>query len=264
MRAFIEFPPDVWPEARPLRLGAGNIGIVMSHGFTGTVASVAPWARGLAEPSAGWPGARVVAPRLPGHGTSWRDLARTRWWDWYGAVEDAYLGLAADCSSVFVAGLSMGGALALRLASIHTVDGVLLVNPAVASRDRRIPVAARLRHVLPPQRGISSDIADPAQSEPGYERFSVKSLGTMDDLWRETRPRLPLVSAPTLLLRSAQDHVVDDLSGELIRAAVPRVEEMVLSRSYHVATMDVDRQRIIDASRSFILGIVAAGPGAAN
>ncbi|AQP44042.1 alpha/beta hydrolase [Tessaracoccus flavus] len=264
MRVFPAPSPTVWPEARPLRLGDGDTGIVISHGFTGSVASVAPWARGLAEPSGEWPGARVVAPRLPGHGTSWQDLARTRWWDWYGAVEDAYLGLAAECSAVFVAGLSMGGALALRLASLHPVDGVLLVNPAVASRDRRIPVAARLRNVLPPQRGISSDIADPAQREPGYPRFSVKSLGTMDDLWRDTRPRLPRVSAPTLLLRSAQDHVVDDLSGELIRAAVPRVEERVLTRSYHVATMDYDRQRIIDESRRFILDIGAAGPRGAS
>ena len=68
----------VWPEARPLRLGDGPVGVVVSHGFTGSVQSIAPWARALAEPAPGWPGARVVAPRLPGHGTHWRDLARTR------------------------------------------------------------------------------------------------------------------------------------------------------------------------------------------
>ena len=93
MAALFRSPvPSVWPEARPLSIGAGDVGVVMSHGFTGSVQSIAPWAHGLATPEGDWPGVRVVAPRLPGHGTAWSDLARTRWWDWFAAVEDAYLG----------------------------------------------------------------------------------------------------------------------------------------------------------------------------
>ncbi|HJE51848.1 MAG TPA: esterase, partial [Tessaracoccus flavescens] len=65
----------VAPTARPYRGGTGSIGVVMSHGFTGSVQSILPWAQALAQPADGWDGARVVAPRLPGHGTSWRDLA---------------------------------------------------------------------------------------------------------------------------------------------------------------------------------------------
>ena len=152
------------------------MGIVVSHGFTGSVQSIAPWVRGLADADGEWPGVRAVAPRLPGHGTRWQDLARTRWWDWYGAIEDAYLQLRQVCDTVFVGGLSMGGALATLLASRHEVDGVLLVNPAIASRDRRIALAAKVRHVVPPQKGIASDIADPTASELGYDRFSVKEI----------------------------------------------------------------------------------------
>lgn len=153
----------VWPEARPLRLGDGPVGVVVSHGFTGSVQSIAPWARALAEPAPGWPGARVVAPRLPGHGTHWRDLARTRWWDWYGAVEDAYHELDAHCDRVFVAGLSMGGALALRLSERERVAGTLLVNPAIATRDKRVPPAALLHRLLPSQEGVANDIALPGR-----------------------------------------------------------------------------------------------------
>ena len=244
--------PTVWPEARPLRLGDGDIGVVVSHGFTGSVQSIAPWARGLAEPGPGWEGASVIAPRLPGHGTSWQDLARTRWWDWYGAVEDAYLQLSGRCRQVFVAGLSMGGALALRLAERHDVAGVLLVNPAIATRDRRVPVAARLRAVLPPQRGIASDIADPAGVERGYDRFSVSSLGTMTDLWRETRKGLGRIDAPLLLFRSPQDHVVDDLSADLLMKSVRDVTLIALERSYHVATLDHDAALIVEQSRRFV------------
>ena len=44
-------------------------------------------------------------PRLPGHGTSWRELEITDGRDWYAAAERAFLDLRALCSSVFVAGV---------------------------------------------------------------------------------------------------------------------------------------------------------------
>lgn len=244
--------PGIWPQARPLRLGSGKVGIVMSHGFTGSVQSIRPWAEVLAAPGDGYAGARVVAPRLPGHGTSWQDLARTRWWDWYGAVEDAYLELSAQCERVFVAGLSMGGALALLLAQRHTPAGVLLVNPAIASRDRRIPVASLLRRVLPPQAGIASDIARAGVEELGYPRFSVTSLATMADLWKVTRRGLGAVHAPVLLLRSPQDHVVDGATEKLLVKRLPGLERVSLPRSFHVATLDHDADLIAEASRSFV------------
>ena len=239
--------PAVWPEARPLALGDGPVGVVVSHGFTGSVQSIAPLARGLADG-----GLKVVAPRLPGHGTDWHDLARTRWWDWYGAIEDAYLGLREGCEQVFVAGLSMGGALALRLAERHDVDGLVLVNPAIATRDRRVPIATRIHRILPSQPGIASDIADPSQKERGYPRFSVTSLKTMTDLWRETRDELGRIDCPTLLFRSHQDHVVDDLTAKILKAKLPRLETIELERSYHVATLDHDRDLIVREALRFI------------
>jgi carboxylesterase len=234
----------VWPEARPLRLGDGRVGVVMSHGFTGSVQSIAPWARALAEPAPGRPGVRVVAPRLPGHGTHWHDLARTRWWDWYGAVEDAYHELDAQCDRVFVAGLSMGGALALRLAERERVAGVLLVNPAIATRDRRVPPAALLHRVMPSQVGVATEL--------GYPRFSVTSLATMTALWRDVRRNLGRLSAPVLLMRSAVDHVVDDLTAQILRRKVSDLRFVELPNSYHVATLDNDAPLIIAESQRFI------------
>lgn len=248
-------PSPIWPEARPLRLGDGDTAVVMSHGFTGSVASIRPWAEALAKADDVWDGVRVVAPRLPGHGTTWRDLARTRWWDWYGAVEDAYLELAGQCSRVFAAGLSMGGALALHLAAQHNVAGVLLVNPAIASNDWRIPVASRLRWVLPSQAGIASDIALPDVVEPGYPRFSVRSLGTMTDLWREVRRGLRRIDVPVLLMRSPQDHVVDGRTADILRRELRDVRYASLGRSYHVATLDRDADVIVAESRRFISSV---------
>ena len=247
----------VRPEARPIRAGRGSVGVVMSHGFTGTVASIRTWAKGLAQPDGDWPGVRVVAPRLPGHGTHWRDLERTRWWDWYNALEDAYLELSEECSTVFVAGLSMGGALALRLAGLQPVRGVLLVNPSVASRDWRIPIGSVLHRFVPPQKGIASDIALPGVEEPGYSHFSATSVKTLRDLWIDTQAKLPRISSRVLLMTSTVDHVVDGSGREIIRKKVLHVEDVELTRSYHVATMDHDAGKIIAESRRFITERVA-------
>ena len=86
----------------------------MSHGFTGSPYSMKPWARHLAEH-----GYAVEVPLLPGHGTTWQEMNRTRWEDWYAEVTRAFDKLAAENDVVVAAGLSMGGALVLRLAADH-------------------------------------------------------------------------------------------------------------------------------------------------
>ena len=73
-----------------------------------------PWAEYLAGQ-----GYAVSAPRLPGHGTTWQEMNKTTWADWRGEVEQAYEALANQVDHVFVCGLSMGGALALRFAADH-------------------------------------------------------------------------------------------------------------------------------------------------
>jgi len=114
-------------DAEPFCVDGGDVGVVVSHGFTGTPASMRPWAEHLA--AAGY---SVRLPLLPGHGTTWRDTNRSRWPQWYGAIEDAYTELRARCRVVVAVGLSMGGTLVTRLAEQHPdgVAGLVLVNPA--------------------------------------------------------------------------------------------------------------------------------------
>src|SRR5262249_38255640 len=76
-------------------------------------------------------GVTVIAPRLPGHGTSWQDLETTSWHDWEREAEAALLDLAGRCTTVVAAGLSMGASLTLHLAARHPdrVAGVVAINP---------------------------------------------------------------------------------------------------------------------------------------
>ena len=83
------------------------MGVLLCHGFTGSPQTLRPWADYLAAH-----GFTVRLPRLPGHGTTWQDLARTGWQDWYGEVDRAFAALARRCEQTFVFGLSMGGRMA--------------------------------------------------------------------------------------------------------------------------------------------------------
>src|SRR4051794_23191274 len=92
------------PDAQPFAADRGPVGIVLCHGFTGSPASLLAWAQHLAEH-----GITVRLPLLPGHGMTWREANRSRWPQWYGAVEEAFSELSGRCERVFAGGLSMGG-----------------------------------------------------------------------------------------------------------------------------------------------------------
>lgn len=237
-----------WPEAQTLRIGDGDVGVVVSHGFTGSVQSVAGWATAIAADTP----AKVIAPRLSGHGTRWDHMHDVVWTQWLEDVDAAYRELSQTCSQVFVAGLSMGGALALRLAQTRDVAGVLLVNPGISSRNPLLELSGLLQHVVKKQPGIASDIAKPGVEESGYKLVSVPAVWTMTRLWARVRADLGKVSAPVLLFRSDVDHVVDDSSHRRILAELPHTRLVPLHDSFHVATLDHDAPLIERESVEFI------------
>jgi carboxylesterase len=242
----------IMPGAEPFEAAGGPIGVVLSHGFTGTPQSLRPWAEHLAAA-----GFAVALPRLPGHGTRWQDLNDTRWPDWYGELERAFDQLRSHCTEVFAAGLSMGGTLVLRLAEQRGADvaGLVLVNPSLATERWDVKVALPvLQRFVPSLKGIASDIKKPGSTELAYDRTPLRALHSLSALWRLTRADLGRVTAPVLTYRSSTDHVVEPLSGRLLAAGCPAgaVEERVLADSYHVATLDNDAPAIFAGSVEWI------------
>lgn len=260
----------VMPGAEPFHAEGGPSGVLLCHGFTGTPQSMRPWAEYLAAA-----GHTVALPRLPGHGTRWQDMQSVRWGDWYHEVDQAFGQLRSRCGEVFVCGLSMGGALALRLAENHPDDvaALVLVNPAVHSYRKDLALLPVLSKLIASRPGIGSDISAPSAAETGYSRTPLRGAHEMTKLWRVVRADLARVTAPTLLFRSRVDHVVDGRSSAVIQAGVrgAPVEERILERSFHVATLDHDAPVIFAESAEWMrqhsrldqIGPVAA-PGASQ
>ncbi len=229
----------------------GRIGVLLSHGFTGSPASMKPWGEYLAAQ-----GYAVSVPRLPGHGTTWKEMNKTTWADWSEEIEQAFEALSNQVDHVFVCGLSMGGGLALRLAADHPdrVAGLVLVNPAVGSDRKDVKLLPVLKHVIVSMPGIANDIKKPGVQEHGYTKTPLRAADSMFKGYKALRGELGRITCPVLLFRSAEDHVVDQSSARIILAAVGSADarEEILENSYHVATLDNDAERIFEDSTAFI------------
>jgi carboxylesterase len=250
----VSIAPEAEPfyaDAVPNQTDGQRVGVLLSQGFTGSPASMAPWGRHLAAE-----GFAVAVPRLPGHGTTWQDLNRTGWSDWYGEVERAFEKLRANCDQVVVGGLSMGGALVLQLAADRgrEVAGVMLVNAAVNIERKDVLALPVLKWLIPAFPAIANDVKKPGVDEHGYNRTPLKATASMLRGWKSLRDDLPKVTQPLLVFRSTVDHVVDPSSARIISSTVSSrdVTERVLGNSYHVATLDNDAPTIFEESIDFI------------
>ncbi|GAA2799743.1 alpha/beta hydrolase [Saccharopolyspora taberi] len=229
--------------------GSEDIGVLLCHGFTSSPQSMRGWGEHLAAE-----GFTVRCPRLPGHGTRWQELNKTRWPDWYGAVERELASLRGRCRSVFVFGQSMGGTLALRLAQLHgDIAGLVLVNPSVTTVRPPAALLPLAGHLVPSVAGIPGDIAKPGVRELAYDRLPLHATASLRGLWRTVRAELGKVRQPLLLFRSAVDHIVEPVNATIVLDGVsgPDVTEVVLPDSFHVATLDNDAPTVFAGSVEF-------------
>ena len=239
------------PGAEPWSAEGGPAGALCLHGFTGNPSSM----RGVAEAFAA-AGFAVELPRLPGHGTTVEDMKATRWADWTAEVEAAYQRLAARTDKVVVSGLSMGGSLTLWAALQHPeVAGLVCINPATKPQPAELMemlhgMVNEGTDVMP---GIGADIADPDATESAYAQTPLLPLiSLVEDGLASQCERYGEITCPLLLLTSPQDHVVEPSNGDFLAETFGGpVERISLDRSYHVATLDYDKDVIFEAAVAF-------------
>lgn len=235
---------------QPFSHDGGTVGVVLCHGFTGSPASMRPWAEFLARH-----GYSVRLPLLPGHGTTWQEMNRTTWQQWFEAQADAYQELRARCDHVFVFGLSMGGTITLRLAQhFDDVAGIVLVNASVHTDDPRAKFARVLQYVLPSLPGVGNDIKKPGVDEYCYERLPIRAFVQLQDFWKNVSQDITKVSQPALIFSSADDHIVEPSNARWIAENITSTDKtfVTLHDSYHVATLDYDADEIFRISLQFL------------
>lgn len=234
--------------------GSGNnakIGVLLIHGFTGSPASMRPWAKYLHGL-----GYSVRVPLLPGHGTKPENLNNIQWQEWPEKVEYELNELLKTCEKVFIAGLSMGGGTSLYVAShrSHDLAGIILVNPMIHVAFVGPEVAYFLSRFQKLRKSVGDDIKMKGVTEWGYDALPTRGIVQLLRMLKITRRKLSEVTAPLQLFHSVDDHTLPVSNTEIIMAKIGSTEKqrIELTNSFHVATLDFDAQIIFENSRIFI------------
>ena len=229
----------------------GKIGIIFVHGFTGSPASMRPWAHFFLDR-----GYTVSVPQLPGHGTHWENLNKVSWSEWPAKVMEELAWLRSRCSSVFIFGLSMGGCTTLNVAEREQVDGLVLVNPMSHIPGNQIkfaPLIALFKKGMP---SVGDDIKKPGVTEWGYDVLPTRGVLQLQKMLLATRANLKNATAPLLIFHSADDHVLPVSNTNIIVSEIgtpiDEITRVELTNSYHVATLDYDAEIIFKRSLAFV------------
>ena len=241
------------PGAEPVSIKGNKTGFLFIHGFTGASYEGREMAHWLHDRE----GLTVSVPLLPGHGSKPEDLKGINWIDWYLHARNKFLELKESCDRIFVCGQSMGGAIALQIASHHSVSGVITLAGAAFLKDWRLKLLPFARYIIPYQhKSKGPDIRNKEIKGrvASYHKYPVKSIDQFLALLEHTRGDLPEVIAPALLIHARMDRTVHISNLKYIYDHISsRQKEMiVLEKSYHVISIDIEKEIVFNNILSFI------------
>jgi len=244
------------PNSAGFTLPGGKIGVLVIHGFTSTPISIAPWAKFLNNA-----GYTVIAPLLPGHGTTWQQMNQTTWQQWYEEVEKSFLQLKQSCDRVFIAGFSMGATLALRLCQIRgsEVEGLIVLNPSVHDRRWFMKLLPVLKFLIGSVAKGPTDVAAPNPPLHSYDRTPLKALDSLRKLWQLVERDLYLIDLPIMVAYSVNDHAVDPQNSMTVIDNVFSVDirEVAFENSFHNVALDFDVEQLNIESKIFIEDVLS-------
>jgi carboxylesterase len=204
----------------------------------------------------------VHAPLLPGHGRSPHAFASATAAEYHDAARRALAELSASHAWIGVVGLSMGGALAAKIATESSdVRVLVLLAPyMIVPRDVRVirkaswlwsPAAPYLRG-----RGEAS-VHDPVaqNASRAYGSFSAGALDALDATAVAGHRALPELTMPMLVINSEQDNRIPRaLAQETLDAIKAPVERHWLKGCGHVITVDYCKDAVAELVLAFLAG----------
>ncbi len=254
-----------WLDPKPFYFRGGPVGCLLIHGFTGSPPEMRPLGEYLARQ-----GLTVSAPLLAGHGTDYRDLAKTTWRDWYASAEEALVRLRAECAQVFVGGLSLGSLLTLCLAARYpTIAGAILYAPALIARDWRMKFVRPFRHIMRWNRKEEpqdSDLTDPEAHKMlwSYDVIPGESAYQVSLIQKEARRLLPSITVPVLIFQSSRDASIRTDCGQIVHDEIGSADKtlIVLHNSGHCLTVDSEREFVWQTTHEWIVARSGASASA--
>jgi carboxylesterase len=228
--------------------GKGNgKSVLLIHGYTGSPHDMRYLGERLQKQ-----GYLVSIPRLPGHGTCLDDFLETGAEEWLRRSVDSWLELETFDRPQYLAGLSMGGILAVILASSFRPERLVLAAPALMTSNPVLSLTPLLKFFV--KKRHKSEVEryeDPDLDYLSREYWSVTTPSSAAELYRLQRlgrKLLSRVSAPTLTIVSENDHSVPAAVGAYIQSGISseKKEVLTLKESPHVVVNDCEKETVAD------------------
>ncbi len=268
-------PEKCGVEIADLMFEGGPDGVLLIHRLGGTPAEFSFIAEGLANT-----GQTVSCPLLYGHGGSRALLGATTWEHWYGTVEKAHDHLSQHCRSILVGGLGVGALLALKLAAEKrsAVDGVALFSPTIWPNGWAMPwysnalrmlgskqLANLIRFDERPPYGIKDENlrrsmfeAQTQDSRPSDDILGRVGGALLEVKWlaRDVLPKLAAVTQPCLIFHPRHDDRSRLSVSQMLQKRLGGIVDLiVLEDSYHLVTLDRQRELVLDRLQTFASGL---------
>jgi len=255
----------------------GEDAVLLIHGLTGTPAEMRPIAKRLAKQ-----GFSIMCPALAGHCRDAGDLRKSKWQDWYNSMADAFDALKAKHRRVFVAGLSIGALLAIKIAAEkgEAVAGLGLMsstffydgwNMPRLKRKFLLPVVLHspLRYFLhwneTPPYGIKCERTRAmvhavlenrdaqATEKVGIFRTSGVTIHESNRFIKVAKAALPHVKSPALIVHSTEDDTASLKNAHFVakKLGTRQIETYFVDDTYHVVTLDKRRDDIAKRMAEF-------------
>lgn len=228
--------------------------IVCLHGFCATPYEIKPVAKAL-----GNAGFHVVGPAIPGHAIAPEEkgleiLSKLTYEGWIEAIEAIVEDLSARYDKIFLYGQSMGGALALAVATSKKVAGVAVTGAAIRLQ--------MLAHVFGPilsifNKNFKRSALPGSPPNVTYDHRPSKAIYQLILLGKHVRRHLHEIECPILVVHSAIDDTVPIKVPDIIKKKATRADVKIkwFNESSHVYTLDLSAGAIIGCIKAFFLGI---------
>jgi carboxylesterase len=226
-----------------------QIGFLLIHGFTGTHYEMIPLQEFLEKK-----GFTVSNITLPGHETTEEDLITKKWTEFVEYSQIELDQLKDKCEKVFVAGLSMGGAITLLLgARNQDLAGIITLAAVYRPPDWRmhLMVIPFVHKIYPKHRNKESGWEDleALTTHRSYDYYPIKSVAELYKLLHEVKKQVENIQIPILIISAKKDLSVPQKHAKLIYKKVNSKdkERVLIEKGGHVIPKDAGRHQMLEA-----------------
>ena len=239
------------PQAQPFGFPSGDHAVLLIHGFTGSPAHMRLIGEGLREN-----GFAARGILLPGHGKSPEAMRSATWQDWFQACREAAVEMRERYRYLTVAGLSMGGCLALMLAEQMDLEACVTIAAPMKTKAkfRSLAPVAALVHPMVHKRADGSRDSLIVEYDIGYDSYPLSSVAHLSAIMSRARQNLSLIHCPVLVVQSHSDKTVTPDSPEIILNGVSSKMkgQCWLENAPHVCTISPEYPKIVGCMTEFL------------